>query len=180
MQYRKKPIVIEAVQYHLREYADNPLTFDELPDWLTDAVNNGTIKAEFRGEDYWYLVIKTLEGDMDVTPNDWIIRGIEGELYPCKPAIFAATYEPVTPRATPGSPAAAWPIGTPVWYRRYGDGPWEQSTTKTVPWTTANGITWVTVESTPAQAGAALTLGGLRTLDNPPPDTELEPPTTPL
>lgn len=73
----------------------------------------------------------------------------------------------------------AWPVGTPIWYRRYGNGPWEQSVTKTVPWRTS-GIGWVTVESVPAQAGAALKITDLRTLDNPPPDTELEPPTTPL
>ena len=41
------------------------------------------------------LVIPTLEGDMTASPGDWIIKGIEGELYPCKPDIFAATYEPV-------------------------------------------------------------------------------------
>ena len=97
-------------------------------------------------------------------------------------AFFAQPQQP-TVEPTDQAPATdwewAWPIGTPVWYRRYGDGPWEQSTTKTVPWL-ASGVAWVTVESTPAQAGAALTLGGLRTLDNPPPDTELEPPTTPL
>lgn len=94
MKYRKKPVVIEAVQYHMREYADNPLVFDEVPVWLKEAIENKTIKPDFRSEDYWYLVIKTLEGNMDVTPGDWIIRGVKGELYPCKPDIFKATYEP--------------------------------------------------------------------------------------
>ncbi len=46
---------------------------------------------------YWsgsYYTIKTLEGDMRADMDDWIIRGVMGELYPCKPDIFAATYEP--------------------------------------------------------------------------------------
>lgn len=95
MKFRKKPVVIEAVQYELKEFADYPLTFREVPNWLRDAIDAGVIRPEFRGEDYWYLVIKTLEGDMDVTPGDWIIRGVEGEIYPCKPSIFRATYEAV-------------------------------------------------------------------------------------
>ena len=40
------------------------------------------------------LLIKTLEGDLTVSPDDWIIQGVKGEIYPCKPDIFAATYEP--------------------------------------------------------------------------------------
>ena len=94
--YRKKPVEIEAVQYGVNEYADSPYTFPELPDWLRAAIDDGTIVGDFRGEDYWYLVIKTLEGDMTVSPDDWIIRGVQGELYPCKPDIFAATYEEVS------------------------------------------------------------------------------------
>lgn len=46
-------------------------------------------------------VIETLEGKMTVSPGDWIIRGVAGELYPCKPDIFAATYEPVPESPTP-------------------------------------------------------------------------------
>ena len=91
----KKQVVIEAVQYHLQEYADNPLQFDETPDWLQKAVEDNVIIPSFRTEDYWYLVIKTLEGNMDVTPGDWIIKGINGEPYPCKPDIFEKTYEPL-------------------------------------------------------------------------------------
>jgi hypothetical protein len=93
--FRKKPVVIEAVKYHLQEWADNPMQFEEIPLWLADAIADGTIEPEFRDEDYWYLTIKTLEGKMDVTPGDWIIRGVKGELYPCKPDIFEATYEAV-------------------------------------------------------------------------------------
>ena len=93
MFYTKKPVTIEAVQYRHCEYADNPLTFDETPDWLNDAIADATIKPIFKGEDYWYLQIRTLEGMMLASPGDWIIRGVEGELYPCKPGIFALTYE---------------------------------------------------------------------------------------
>lgn len=92
MKYRKKPVVVEAVKYPLFEYADNPLAFDP-PAWILRAVEEGTIWSEFRSEDYWYLIIKTLEGEMTVSPDDWIIRGVKGELYPCKPDIFEATYE---------------------------------------------------------------------------------------
>ena len=77
--YRKKPIVVEAIQYGLQEYADNPLAFNETPDWLVEAIEDKIIVPEFRTEDYWYLIIKTLEGDMTVSPNDWIIRGVQGE-----------------------------------------------------------------------------------------------------
>ena len=95
--YRKKPVEIEAVQYGLAEYADNPweIRGGEIPQWLQDAAREGVIVPEFRSEEYWYLKIKTLEGDMYVAPDDWIIRGVQGELYPCKPDIFAATYEAV-------------------------------------------------------------------------------------
>lgn len=93
MKFRKKPIIIEAVQFTLQEYQDNPLTFDEVPNWLREAINLAVIVPDFRSEDYWYLVINTLEGPMTVSPGDWIIRGVQGELYPCKPSIFAKTYE---------------------------------------------------------------------------------------
>jgi hypothetical protein len=95
MKLRKKPVVVEAIQYHFRAYSDNPLVFDECPEWLKQAIDNRVVRPEFRSEDYWYLVIKTLEGKMDVAPGDWIIRGTNGELYPCKNDIFEKTYEPV-------------------------------------------------------------------------------------
>lgn len=96
MKFRKKPVVIEAIPYPLAEFADNPFIFhEEIPEWLSTAINDGTIYPEFRGEDYWYLVIKTLEGRMTVSPGDFIIRGVQGEIYPCKPDIFNETYEVV-------------------------------------------------------------------------------------
>jgi hypothetical protein len=48
------------------------------------------------------FIIKTLEGEMTVSPGDWIIQGVNGELYPCKPDIFEKTYEPVEERAEVG------------------------------------------------------------------------------
>ena len=97
MKFRKKPVVIEAFQMTKDRRGDNA----EWPDWLNQAWNK---KCEETGSvwpaDYPKssgndrLVITTLEGDMMVEWGDWIIRGVKGELYPCKPDIFAATYEP--------------------------------------------------------------------------------------
>ena len=73
--YRKKPVVIEAVQYDPKEaYPFVGRTGSANP----------------------YGYIDTLEGTMTVSPGDWIIKGIAGEYYPCKPDIFEATYEEVT------------------------------------------------------------------------------------
>jgi hypothetical protein len=94
--YRRKPVEIEAVQFGLAEYADNPWEIrGGIPQWLQDAAREGAVLPEFRSEDYWYLRIQTLEGPIYAAPDDWIVRGVEGELYPYKPAIFAATYEAV-------------------------------------------------------------------------------------
>lgn len=74
MKYRKKPIVIEATQWF--KHGDHP--------------------AVSHNPDYPELgVISTLEGLMMVIPGDWIITGVQGEHYPCKPDIFNATYEEV-------------------------------------------------------------------------------------
>jgi hypothetical protein len=86
MKYRKKPVVIEAVQH----FNNMGTVTAEIPSWLIDACMQGIVKAV--GPDTF---IHTLEGDMKVNDGDWIIRGVKGELYPCKPEIFAATYEPV-------------------------------------------------------------------------------------
>lgn len=81
--FRKKPIEIEAV----RHTGDR----DAVLQWTgLTATNASTI--------YWKdgkIVIRTLEGDMVAEIGDWIIRGVAGEVYPCKPDIFAATYEPM-------------------------------------------------------------------------------------
>lgn len=84
MKFVKKPIVIDAIQWTNKKIVCPPG-----PTWLVEAEERGDI--QLAGD---CLYIKTLEGEMKATPGDWIIRGIKGELYPCKPDIFEATYEP--------------------------------------------------------------------------------------
>lgn len=84
--FRKKPVVIEAWQYQPGNWSDKP-------GWLSDAVAAGA--AWMQGGVSPYLTIKTLEGEMRAEVGDWIIKGVKGELYPCKPEIFGATYEAV-------------------------------------------------------------------------------------
>lgn len=77
-QYRKKPVVIEAEQFFERGY---PRPFQDYKVCcLTDELG-------------WH--VNTLEGPLHISDADWIIKGIKGEFYPCKPDIFAATYEKV-------------------------------------------------------------------------------------
>ena len=82
--FRKKPVVIEAVLW------DGNLTTVE-PLMLGADIHDGGVWQDL-GETA--LMIPTLEGTMRADKGDWIIRGVKGELYPCKPDIFAATYEP--------------------------------------------------------------------------------------
>jgi len=103
VRYRKKPIVIEAVQvatavYNGTTWNGSPFKCDVLPRWLEDAFTNGTIAVHPSDRDYALLAIKAPEGTMVAEPGDWIIRGVKGELYPCKPDIFETTYA-----ATPNS-----------------------------------------------------------------------------
>ena len=87
--YRKKPVVIEAFQMTKDRRWDN----SEWPDWLHLAWNTegeGSLYCVDSGEE---LFIGTLEGVHAITWNDFIIQGIFGELYPCKPDILEATYD---------------------------------------------------------------------------------------
>jgi hypothetical protein len=78
--FKKKPVVIEA-----RQYTRNGLEAESIAAWSCGTqTDNG-------------LVIHTLEGDHLASYGDWIIRGVHGEMYPCKPVIFEETYEPVGP-----------------------------------------------------------------------------------
>jgi hypothetical protein len=84
-QFRKKPVVIEAVQ------------FTGINERLHKELNEFT-GAELEIRNYnnlLCLVIPTLEGEHIALPNDWIIKGVAGECYPCKPDIFKRTYDPV-------------------------------------------------------------------------------------
>ena len=85
--YRKKPVVIEAVKYNGWK---NMVIFSERPTWLTIAIDNNVIFLDDSDE---RLNINTLEGIMKVDPGDYIIRGVKGEIYPCKPDIFEMTYD---------------------------------------------------------------------------------------
>ena len=88
MKYRKKPIVVEAVR--VDETLKNVRDWSNLPAWVIDAYEEGTLL--FLND---AIEIRTLEGTMRGAMDDWIIRGISGEVYPCKPDIFQATYEPI-------------------------------------------------------------------------------------
>lgn len=99
--FRKRPVTIEAVQLRwdnwseICEFADVGFLTDGKPEGCY--VNeDGTGTKEFQGDGSRIgLWIPTLEGLMLGIQDDWIIRGVQGELYPCKPDIFEATYEAV-------------------------------------------------------------------------------------
>lgn len=81
MKYRKKPVVIDAIQWKGDNETEVATFFDQdLPD-STFGLKEGV----------WSII--TLEGTMDAQINDWIIKGVKGEFYPCKPDIFEATYD---------------------------------------------------------------------------------------
>lgn len=85
MKFRKKPVVIEAFK----------LGVDNIPDWFMDKVSTNDIILRGERHDLRSAEIKTLEGIMRADKGDFVIQGIEGEIYPCKSSIFEATYEPV-------------------------------------------------------------------------------------
>lgn len=90
MKFRKKPVVIDAFEFQWGVW----------PDWFNDAVNKGAV--DIVGTcidpsicDVYHAKITTLEGVMIANKGDWVIKGVKGEIYPCKPDIFEATYERV-------------------------------------------------------------------------------------
>ncbi len=91
--YRKKPIVIEAEQ--LTEKKALELFADETKS-IFGLRPSGSYHLKDKEVHDAYIWIDTLEGKMEAKLNDWIIKGVKGELYPCKPDIFEATYEPVS------------------------------------------------------------------------------------
>ena len=91
MRYRKKPIEVEAVRLTAWDGLGNRTAERcSLVTWLNNC-GADFIDGFLDGK----LLLRTLEGDMQASVGDWIIRGIAGEFYPCKPDIFEATYEPV-------------------------------------------------------------------------------------
>lgn len=87
MKYRKLPVVIDAMQFNNNVH--------ELLFWAGSLQQPGDMKRHI-SVDLDALSIHTLEGIMRAEPLDFIIRGVSGEFYPCKPDIFAKIYEPVT------------------------------------------------------------------------------------
>lgn len=81
MKYRKKPVVIEAIQFDGNNKVE-----------IMNFMSAHEYSEEFLDDK---IMIPTLEGNLTASPKDWIIKGVKGEFYPCKPDIFEATYEPV-------------------------------------------------------------------------------------
>lgn len=94
MKYRKKPVVIEAVQYTKENLLD-VLAFTGKHPRFSEWFSSETDYAKFVAKDGHTFKIFTLEGVMTALPGDWIIKGVNGEFYPCKPDIFEKTYEEV-------------------------------------------------------------------------------------
>lgn len=92
MKYRKKPIVIEAIQF-------NNINADEISAFVgkkvKQEIESETAYEAGMGAPISSVTIETLEGNMKAIPRDWIIKGVNGEFYPCKPDIFEKTYEPI-------------------------------------------------------------------------------------
>lgn len=88
--YRKKPVTVEAYQYEGDFISSGKFI---TPNWVKEAYDNGTLFYKGVSNIPPELYIKTLEGDMRCDYKDYIIKGVKGELYPCKPDIFEETYE---------------------------------------------------------------------------------------
>lgn len=86
MKYRKKPVVIEAMLYNKFE------DYEKIVNWMKESGNTNALadEIEYRTP---LILIPTLEGNMAASPGDYIIKGVHGEFYPCKPDIFHKTYE---------------------------------------------------------------------------------------
>ena len=82
--YRKKPVVIEAIQYHMAETNKAE---------IMKFIGSAEYSENMFDDDG--IQIKTLEGTMQVSPADFVIKGVQGEFYPCKPDIFELTYEEI-------------------------------------------------------------------------------------
>lgn len=91
MKYRKKPVVIEAVQYTGANVNEIRIFVGQV---LETNLESETAYLAGKGAPVFSLTIPTLEGDHKAMPGDYIIKGVKGEFYPCKPDIFEMTYEP--------------------------------------------------------------------------------------
>lgn len=88
--FKKKPVVIEAFQMTKERQFDNT----DWPPWLHEAWNKHmeTVGALYREDGL--MMIQTMEGNLVVKEDNWIIQGVQGEIYPCDPVIFGQTYDP--------------------------------------------------------------------------------------
>ena len=86
MKYRKKSVVVEAFR----------LWFHPYPEWFFDELRARSLCMVLNGTRTKHVKIKTLEGEMIAYKGDYIIRGVKGEIYPCKAEIFEMTYERVS------------------------------------------------------------------------------------
>jgi hypothetical protein len=86
--FRKKPVVIEAVQWDGKN-------FESIALFAAESINPRGCYLDMKNNNV--LTIETLEGNHVASIGDWIIMGVKGELYPCKPDIFEATYEAIKP-----------------------------------------------------------------------------------
>jgi hypothetical protein len=85
--YRKKPVVIEAFKW-----TGGPDQTED-PEWIIDAIGAGKVRFKDQGTPSVSMLIDTLEGTHRANQGDWIIKGVKGEIYPCKDDIFRMTYD---------------------------------------------------------------------------------------
>lgn len=90
MKFRKRPVIVEADQFFRTGRESLPFQNDGAP--LQFGCSCGENAACSLCDQFW---IQTLEGPLKVSDGDWIIKGVAGEFYPCKPDIFVRTYEPM-------------------------------------------------------------------------------------
>jgi len=103
--YRKRPVVIDA--FH---WTGDPDQAEDVG-WIFKAMEEGTVIIEYPWPN---MIINTLEGQMTAHAGDWIIRGVQGEIYPCRDDIFKATYEPAWPEGEIISEKQQHGFGTPA------------------------------------------------------------------
>ena len=89
--FRKKPVIIEAVR--VKEILEYYHQQSRLPEWVRSNYDIGKLLRKESGIE---LGVKTLEGYLTAGYNDWIIKGVKGEIYPIEETIFLETYEPVS------------------------------------------------------------------------------------
>lgn len=90
MKYKKKPIIIEAFRWT----GDQNQTED--PEWIIEAIKQGIVQFKNSGTPDCFMTLVTPVGIMTASKGDYIIKGIKGEIYPCKLDLFEATYEEAT------------------------------------------------------------------------------------